>query len=748
LPSAISQEAGQRQAVGKWLAFCVLTALLALPGVAIISYESVREFVAASQWDDHTYQVIAAIDALAAELNHAVGSSRGYVITGQAQYLGPWKGAIDQIGPSIELLRSLTVDNPSEQQRIARLKPLVQQNVVLSKELIEARRAQGFAVAEERMVTTSEQSLQDQIQGILHDMVGEEDRLLGVRLRTAESNSRRSIGMVFGGSALSVGLISLATWMVLRSNAARDRIAKSLVARTAQLEAVDGELRETIERFKSLVESAKEYGIMMLDREGRIKTWNSGAQRLLGYTEGEAIGKHFSSFYPLEEQEKGRPEEELRTAIEKGQYEEDGWRLRRDGTKFWANVIVNPIFDRHGGHVGFLKITRDLTERIRLEEQAKNFFAVSPGLLSMVGTDGFFKRANSEWEKVLGYSETELNGLRYSELVHPEDRPTAPAADGTMAGGMPLGQFENRCRCKDGSYRWLMWKSAISVDSQLIYAAATDITERKRTEEKIAGLNKTLQQQNSLLESTNKELEAFSYSVSHDLRTPLRSLDGFSQALLEDYSERLDDQGRNYLQRVRAGSQRMGHLIDDLLNLSRVSRSDINREQVDLSKIAREVAEELKAAGGDREVEFAIGEGLVAETDARLMRIALTNLLGNAWKFTSKRPNARIEFGSVKEKGGTVYFVRDNGAGFDPAHASKLFGAFQRLHSMNEFPGTGIGLATVQRIVQRQGGRAWAEAKVDEGATFYFSLERFAADDDDNKQKSGNAEVMGAIEGN
>jgi PAS domain S-box-containing protein len=720
--------------------------MLALPGVAIISYESIREFVVASRWDDHTYQVIAAIDTLAAELNHAVGASRGYVITGRAEYLGPWKGAIDQIGPSIELLQSLTIDNPAQQERIARLKPLMQQNVVFSEKLIEARREQGFAVAEERMATTSEQSLQDEIQGILHDTVGEENRLLGMRLRTAESNSRRSIAMVFGGSALSVGLISLAAWMVLRSNAARERIAKSLVARTAQLEAVDGELRETIERFKSLVESAKEYGIMMLDREGRIKTWNSGAQRLLGYTEAEAIGKHFSSFYAVEEREKGRPEDELRTAVERGQYEEDGWRLRKDGTKFWANVIVNPIFDRHGGHVGFLNITRDLTERIRLEEQAKNFFAVSPGLLCMVGKDGFFKRANSGWEKVLGYSETELNALQYLGLVHPEDRAAAPAADGMMAGGMPLGQFENRYRCKDGSYRWLMWKSAISADSQLIYAAATDITERKRTEEKIAGLNKTLQQQNVLLESTNKELEAFSYSVSHDLRTPLRSLDGFSQALLEDYSERLDDQGRNYLERVRAGSQRMGHLIDDLLNLSRVSRSDINREQVDLSKIAREVAEELKTAGGERGVEFAIEEGLVAETDSRLMRIALTNLLGNAWKFTSKRPNARIEFGSVKEKGGKVYFVRDNGAGFDPAHATKLFGAFQRLHSMNEFPGTGIGLATVQRIVQRQGGRVWAEGRVDAGATFYFSLEPFSANDNDGKQE--HADVIGTTERN
>ncbi|HWF48308.1 MAG TPA: ATP-binding protein [Bryobacteraceae bacterium] len=236
-------------------------------------------------------------------------------------------------------------------------------------------------------------------------------------------------------------------------------------------------------------------------------------------------------------------------------------------------------------------------------------------------------------------------------------------------------------------------------------------------------LERRVQERTTQLAAANKELEAFSYSVAHDLRTPLRSIDGFSQAVLEDYGEKLDSDGKNHLQRVRAATQRMSGLIDDLLNLSRVTRSEMHKESLNLSAIAKSVAGELQKSAPDRPVEFMIEEDLIAKGDSRLLRVVMENLLGNAWKYTARHDRARIEVGRLPgDNGRAVCFVRDDGAGFDPRYAARLFGAFQRLHSTSEFPGTGIGLATVQRIIRRHGGDIWAEAEVEKGATFFFTL--------------------------
>jgi signal transduction histidine kinase len=229
------------------------------------------------------------------------------------------------------------------------------------------------------------------------------------------------------------------------------------------------------------------------------------------------------------------------------------------------------------------------------------------------------------------------------------------------------------------------------------------------------------------LDAANKELEAFSYSVSHDLRAPLRSIDGFGQALLEDCASRLDDQGRHYLQRIRGSTQHMGQLIDDLLKLSRATRAEIRREPVDLTQMAQTVTAELRRAEPGRQVELQVQDGMIANGDLRLLRIVLENLLSNAWKFTSRVEHPRIEMSSFQDGAGQhTYYVRDNGVGFDMAYIDKLFGAFQRLHSPADFPGTGIGLATVQRIIHRHGGRVWAESEVGKGASFYFTLGPFS----------------------
>lgn len=253
-------------------------------------------------------------------------------------------------------------------------------------------------------------------------------------------------------------------------------------------------------------------------------------------------------------------------------------------------------------------------------------------------------------------------------------------------------------------------------------SAVTLLAEQTATALELARLLHESEAREALLARQASELEAFTYAVSHDLRAPLRSMDGFSQALLEDYGDRLDTSGKDALQRVRAASQRMAQLIDDLLALSRVTRSELRRERVDLSALAREIAVELQAAEPGRQVDLVIAPGVVTTGDPGLLRVGLANLLGNAWKFTATHPRATIEFGVTTHAGQVVYFVRDDGVGFDMAYADKLFGAFQRLHRATEFRGSGVGLATVQRIIHRHGGRVWAEGAVERGATFYFTL--------------------------
>jgi PAS domain S-box-containing protein len=333
------------------------------------------------------------------------------------------------------------------------------------------------------------------------------------------------------------------------------------------------------------------------------------------------------------------------------------------------------------------------------------------------GLDGLIQSWNQGAERLFGYAAEEAIGRPISSLLLPRQGDEPLLAH--LGKGEPVAPFETVARRKDGGDLDVsVTISPIRDSADLVGASmvARDISNWKRAETEV-------RQAREAAEAANRELEAFNYSVAHDLRAPLRGIDGFSQVLLEDYGKTLDAAGKHYIQRVRDAAQRMGRLIDSLLALGHVTRVSLRSQAVDLSELARAAAERLKESQPDRAVEFVIGDGFTEKGDSALLGAAIENLLGNAWKFTRNQPNARIEFGSVRDAGHTAYFVRDNGAGFDMAFSSKLFGVFQRLHTPGEFEGTGVGLATVQRIVQRHGGRIWAEGKVGEGACFHFTFE-------------------------
>ncbi len=357
------------------------------------------------------------------------------------------------------------------------------------------------------------------------------------------------------------------------------------------------------------------------------------------------------------------------------------------------------------------------------------FFNLSRDLFCLARFDGYFVRLNPAWESALGFTRAELQSKPFMEWVHPDDRARTEAATAGLSSGEEAAAFENRYQCRDGSYRWLLWNARPRVAEGLIYATARDITEQREALVHLDELNTDLRARTQQLEAANRELEAFSYSVSHDLRAPLRAIDGFSQALEEDAADRLDEAGLDALRRVRAAARRMGILIDELLNLSRISRMELRREAIDLAELAAGVVDDLRQRDPARVVTVRVAERLPARADPRLLRIALQNLVDNAWKYTGKTADPAIEIGATERSRGREYFVRDNGAGFDMRYADKLFGAFQRLHTDREFEGTGVGLATVQRIVHRHGGRIRAEGDVGKGATFSFTLEPGAAED-------------------
>lgn len=448
------------------------------------------------------------------------------------------------------------------------------------------------------------------------------DRFVPARYRSAHVEHVRRFGDT-GITARSMG--SMGQLWALRADgtefpieasisqteAAGKKLFTVILRDVSERQRTEVALRESEERYRQLFDGVKDYAIYMLDPEGRVLSWNAGAERVKGYSSEEIVGKNFACFYTAQDRALGRPAQELQQAITNGRFAEQGLRVRKDGAEFWAYKIITPMYDDAHKLRGFSVVARDVTERKRAEDEIRNLTA----------------------------------------------------------------DLENRVR--------------------------------ERTQE---------------LEASNKEMEAFTYSVSHDLRAPLRHIAGFSRMLAEECSGSLNPEGRRYLQRIQDGTHRMGTLIDDLLNLTRIGRHELTLKVTSLGPIVKDVMSELMPDAEGREVEWRIGNLPFVEGDSALLKIVFQNLLSNALKYTRPRTKAMIEVGSQQAAGEQVIFVRDNGVGFDMKYADKLFGVFQRLHRAEDFEGTGVGLATVQRIVQKHGGRIWAQAELDKGAAFYMTL--------------------------
>jgi len=481
------------------------------------------------------------------------------------------------------------------------------------------------------------------------------------------------------------------------------------------------EARASEAMFRGLLEAAPD-AVVIVGTEGKIALVNGQAERLFGYARDELIDRPIETLIPESAAAAHAAHRQHYFGNPRARALESGLELRgrrKDGSEFPVEISLSPLQSERGLLVS--SAIRDISERRKTDEQRVRLAAlVDSSDDAIIGKTltGIVTSWNGGAERLFGYSAEEMVGHPITRLIPASRLDEETQVLKSLAAGH-VERFDTVRVRKDGREIDVSITSSPVRDGagKLVGASKVvrDITERRQAERALARAR-------DAAEIANRELEAFSYSVAHDLRAPLRGMNGFAQVLLDTYKDKLDAEGRDWLEEIVLNAKKMAGLIDALLSLARVTRSELKPERVDLSRIVRDAADRLLAAETERKVELDVQEHLHADMDARLARALVDNLVENAWKFTGKVPCGHIEFGARDEDGVRTFFVRDNGAGFDMTFANNLFAPFQRLHTATEFPGTGIGLATVRRILQRHGGQVWAEGKVNEGATFYFTV--------------------------
>lgn len=491
---------------------------------------------------------------------------------------------------------------------------------------------------------------------------------------------------------------------------------------------------ESEERFRLLVEQAKDYAIIMVDVNGNISSWNSGAEAIKGYKKEEVIGKSISLFYTEEDKERNECENNLKIAREKGHYECEGWRVKKDKSLFWANIIYTSLYDEDGNLKGYSKVTRDITEKKKAEDRLKrsNQFlnTVLDNLPSMVfvkeASELRFVRLNKAGERLLGYNREDLIGKNDYDFFPKEQADFFTSKDREALGKMEVTDIQEEIIQTTSGPKWLHTKKIpiLGADGKPEYllGISEDITARKKNEDKILELNAELQNSIKQLENANNELEAFTYSVSHDLRAPLRAIHGYTAILERELSDKLDDESKKMMISVKLNAVKMGQLIDDLLSLSRLGKKSLSKKETDMNDLIHKCIDELKRSVNFTNTKFIIEPLDTVNADPALMFQVFFNLLSNAVKYSSLKENPLVEISSIRDEDEIIYMVKDNGTGFDMRYYNKLFGVFQRLHDSSEFEGTGVGLALVKRIVTKHNGRVWAVSEVNSGATFYVAL--------------------------
>ncbi|HXN23767.1 MAG TPA: PAS domain S-box protein [Candidatus Dormibacteraeota bacterium] len=683
------------------------SAILTLLVAGAISYRSMVVCSESARRVRHAHEVIESLQNLLFAMASVESSYRGFVLTGKESYLESYRVSISRVEGDETAVRNLTGDNPEHQRHLPVLERLTAQKIEFAEMVSTLRRAKGLEAAADAIRSGPGQRTMDEFQAVIREMQDEELQLLALRNADAKQRLGQTQTVLILGTVLGLLIAFAVGWIAQRDHAARG------IAEAAFL--------ESEERFRILVEGVQDYAIFRLDPRGTVVSWNAGAERIKGYKADEIIGENYSRFYLQKDIDQGKPEEELQIAAASGRSEIEHWRVRKDGSQFWANIVITAARDSSGKLLGFSEISRDISKRKETEAKYRGLLEAAPDAMVVVNQDGKIVLLNVQAEKQFGYRRDELVGQKVKNII-PEGFAERLIADGTRTAADALAQqigtgLELTGRRKDGSDFpiEIMLSPLESAEGILVTAAIRNITERKKSEEHLV---KTVGE----LKRSNDELQQFAYVASHDLQEPLRMVASYTQLLAKRYKGRLDSDADEFIAYAVDGTNRMQGLIQDLLAYSRAGTNGKALHEISSENALKEALANLRAAIKESGAVVTHDSLPAITTDDTQLAQVFQNLVGNAIKYRGAEvPEVHV---SAKKNGGNewIFSVRDNGLGIDPQYFERIFILFQRLHGRTEFKGTGIGLAICKKILERVGGRIWVESQPEKGSTFYFAL--------------------------
>ena len=718
------------------IGYVVSSLMLVLIGVA--TYRSTVGFQEVLARRQHSRLVVIPLENILRVALDAETSARGYALTGSEAFLELYRSALGTANRQMDDLRTPLRAYPSQRTRLDRLRSLIDQWLAASQQLIEIRRAKGLAAAAQQVGTSDDNHVTGAIRELVAEIEGEERLLLSEAEGTATSRATATKVIVVLASGITLLILGLGRRAISRAER-RNRIAEeALGVERARLTTL---LQEKL----SLAQRAGRVGVFDWDLATGRTVWTRELEEIFGLGEGEGNADGWTK--QVHPEDLPRMEALLAEWLSSAR-NEASWECRiflPGGQLRWIDARARMVRDPDGKPLRVMGTNLDVTERKRAMEaeviRLADMVESSNDAIICKTPEGIITSWNRAAERIYGFTKEEALGHSVEMLIPPDRHNELQRILDHIRQGEHVKNFETTRLRKDGQCVVLSLTISPIRDGRGVNVGAStiarDITESKAAEAEIQRLNDDLRKNASNLAASNQELEAFSYTVSHDLRAPLRYLGGFLDLLKNHLGDSLDEKGRHYLDVLTDSAAQMGTLMDDLLQFARMGRVEISETKVGLADMVKGVQRELAAHLTQRKIVWAVEPLPEVAGDLAMLRQVLVNLLGNAIKYTCTRAEAAIEIGCREEGGEWVVFVRDNGVGFDMRYAHKLFGVFQRLHSSNEFEGTGIGLAIVHRVIARHGGRTWAEGVVGQGATFYFSLPRTAAEERVTRARAG-----------